>query len=115
MGEKIKVQKACHRKKFSTQTNAFRTPNDSIKSSHLYGQTLMLSFAFLHILIKTLNFFSCVIFSLFVFFGFLCGMLYPKYYHNSIIFLLKRNQINVIPYTNSTCTEKYQKVIKSVL
>ena len=62
MGKKIKVQNACHGKKFSAQTNARRTPNDSIKSSHLYGQTLMLSFAFLHILTKTLNFFSCVIF-----------------------------------------------------
>ena len=42
-------------------------------------------------------------------------MLYPKYYHNSIIFLLKHNQINLLPYKNTTCTEKYQKVIKSVL
>ena len=66
MGKKIKVQNACHGKKFSAQTNAPRTTNDSIKSSHSYWQTLMLSFAFLHGLTKTLNFFPYVIFLTFL-------------------------------------------------
>ena len=58
MGKNIKVQNTWDGKKFSAQTNARRTPNDSIKSSYLYGQTLMLSFAFIYELTKQLNFFS---------------------------------------------------------